>query len=62
MSFLDDDPEDGFDVTDPPHERVRNIIRRLAYVITLIDDPDVERRIRGVNVDLDRVRQEIIDG
>lgn len=61
-AFLDDDPEDGFDASDPVEERLRNIIVRLAYVLNALDNPELERRIRSINGDLDRVRLELIDG
>ena len=60
--FDDDDPEDGFDATDPVEDRIRNIIVRLSYVLNALNDPELERRIRSVTTDLDKVRLEILDG
>jgi hypothetical protein len=62
MEFLDDDPEDGFDVTDPPEMRLLNIARRVSFVISLMNSPDLERRLRSVKDDLEKIRMEIIDG
>lgn len=62
MSFLDDDPEDGFDASDPLHERLRNIGLRLMFVLSAINSPELERRLRSVAEDLERIRLELQDG
>lgn len=60
--FLDDDPEDGFDASDPVEERLRNIIRRVAVVLDALPNTELERRLRSVIADLDKIRLEILDG
>lgn len=62
MTFLDDDPEDGFDATDLPVVRLFNIQRRVSFVLDKLDSPDLERRLRSVLEDIDRIRLELNDG
>jgi hypothetical protein len=52
------DPEDAYDASDPPKERLLNFARRLNW---LIDRPDgwYKERLERLRDDLDRLRSEL---
>jgi hypothetical protein len=48
------DPEDAFDATDPPRERLRNFIRRVLWIRDHLDDLD-DPRAQDLLARLDRL-------
>jgi len=56
-----DDPEDAYDASDPPKERLLNFARRLNWIldrrIRSEDDP-VFDRLERLRDDIDRLRSE----
>jgi hypothetical protein len=60
------DPEDAYDATDPPGERLLNFIRRLAYIADRLDIDTPPRlaifgRVNRLVDDLDTLRIELGD-
>jgi len=60
--FNDDDPEDGFDASDHPVMRLLNLHHRMNFILSVLNAPELERRLRSVRDDLERIRLELIDG
>ena len=54
----DDEPEDGWDRTDPPHELVENLRRRLA-LLKILDDERNRTRLRQLLEDLEWLRDRL---
>jgi len=50
------DPEDAYDVTDPPRERLRNFVRRLDWISEHID---YDRDIFGLRGRFERLREDL---
>jgi hypothetical protein len=48
------DPEDAFDASDPPRERLRNFVRRVLWIRDHLDDLD-DPRVQDVLARLDRL-------
>ena len=57
------DPEDAFDASDPPRQRLLNFTRRLNWLIDRIDEQDdyVLPRLVRLRDDLDQLRSELSD-
>jgi hypothetical protein len=57
------DPEDAYDASDPPKERLLNFARRLNYVIDRLDNAPSQGqfglRLERLRDDLDRLRSEL---
>lgn len=58
------DPEDAYDATDPPRERLRNFVRRLVWIREHLDDLDDPRidldRFDRLRDDLETLRNELV--
>jgi hypothetical protein len=58
------DPEDAFDATDPPRERLRNFIRRLDWITEHLDlenNAMLANRFERLREDLVALRDEMDD-
>ena len=54
-----DDPEDAYDASDPPKERLLNFARRLNWLIDR--DETFRERLERLRDDIDRLRSEMTD-
>ena len=59
------DPEDAYDASDPPRERLRNFVRRVLWIrdhLADLDDPriDLDRLDRLID-DLNTLREQLAD-
>ena len=57
------DPEDAYDASDPPGERLRNFIRRLIWIDEHLDldRPLLHGRIERLLDDIEVLRHEVAD-
>lgn len=55
------DPEDAYDATDPPRERLRNFVRRVQWLADHIDEHDLRLRVLRLRDDLNTLRDETED-
>lgn len=59
------DPEDAFDATDTPRERLRNFVRRLDWIrdhLDNLDDPRIDLdRLDRLRADLLTLRAELAE-
>jgi len=53
------DPEDAYDASDPPKERLLNFARRLNWLIDR--DETFRERLERLRDDIDRLRSEMTD-
>jgi hypothetical protein len=56
------DPEDAYDITDPPRERLRNFVRRLDWLMDHVDlSTSLNNRFERLREDLVALRDEMDD-
>jgi len=56
------DPEDAYDITDPPRERLRNFVRRLDWLIDHVDlSTSLNGRFQRLREDMVALRDEMDD-
>lgn len=56
------DPEDAYDLSDPPRERLRNFVRRLDWLMDHIDlSTSLNNRFERLREDLVALRDEMDD-
>jgi hypothetical protein len=55
-----DDPEDAYDVSDPPKQRLLNFARRINWLIDRTSG-DIEARLERLRDDVDKLRSQLDD-